>query len=46
MVELMQNLIELGRIFERMAEPLPPLEPEVTSVERETYNPVDGITFI
>lgn len=46
MVELMQNLIELGRILERMAKPLPPLpvESEVTSIN--SYDPIDGITYL
>ncbi len=46
MVELMQNLIEWNAILDRMALPLEdePEEVEVTSVD--SYDPVDGITFI
>ena len=46
MVELLQNLVELNAIFDRMLAPVAEEIAEVTSVAIDRYDPVDGITYL
>jgi hypothetical protein len=47
MVELLQNLIELNTIYDRiLAESSSAIEVEFTGTEIGTYEPIDGITYL